>query len=105
VIDDIAGPANGWLGNSVVLGYFRLYPVPPQVLQGYGKQVLQSEDGWPLAYPVRKLAKFDLGAQVQDARLSKSRAMIHADGSSLFDLSVVARSFREAGRLPCCHAA
>ena len=74
------------------------YPLSPQVGQGYGKRIAQSEYRRPSAHSWRKLASFNSCAQLGDLGLGESSGMIHARPVSL-GLSVVTQSFREAGRL------
>ena len=92
------GAADRGRRDAVVLGDFRLDPVPAQIGQGYGERIAQPEYRRPSADPGRKLAGFNSGARLGDLGFGESGGMIHARPVSS-GLSVVTQSFREAGRL------
>jgi hypothetical protein len=75
-----------------------LHPVPAQIGQGDGERIAQPGYRRPSADPGRQLAGFNSCAQLGDLGFGESGGMIQARPVSS-GLSVVTRSFREAGRL------
>ena len=90
--------ADRGLRDAVVLGDFRLDPVPAHIGQGCGERIAQSEYRRPSAQLWRKLTGFNSCAQLGDLGPGESSGMIHARPVSS-GLCMVTQSFREAGRL------
>jgi len=66
------------LRDAVVLGDFRLDPVPAHVGQGCGERISQSEYRRPFPHPWRELASFNSCAELGDLGFGESGGMIRA---------------------------
>src|SRR5262245_13075637 len=88
------GTAGRGLRDAVVLGDFRVDPVPAQIGQGYGERIAQPGYRRPSAHPWRRLAGLNSCARLGDPGFGESGGMIHARPVSS-GLSVAAQSFRE----------
>ena len=77
--------ADSRLGNSVVLRYFSLGPVPPEVLQGGSQRIPEAENWRPRPHPRLKPVGGNSIAQTCELGLGEPGGMIHVGDLFLAD--------------------